>query len=512
VVGVLQALRDPLRVFTDFVVTPASYIVFTDGARYYAKNGSTGAVEYSDTDASNVFQYAVDKLKGVGGAVFIRSGVYVFSKSVRLWSGIHVVGEARGGVAIEVPGTKTSARGVTIRAKDTSVSHAFVIGGGDYCSEAYTDIELRNLWVDGAGVVKMSDNIRDCGGVSDAIIENVVAWYWRLYPSMASIYAIDIWNSLFMLIKHVWAIGGPVLRFAQNTSGFSGGNSVIEDIFSQATPSGVPNILVGNYGDVSTAINLLVFIRPQTLASGAGFWLDGETGIVRDVTIIGGNFENTPGLVLRGRVSRVFADMHYPWGMRLCKNTAGNTPALPLYFNGKIPYDGDGRIIVYESDCQTVAGARVLAGLPVVGTDLNLLPYVSFVYPSPATILLDIDGGVMDLTRTSVSGSGVYGADNAPLRHPSYVARVPAGTTLQPGVNRFYFYTFYAPKYTPPYPAVYKWSGWDQANLDVQARSGSFIAACNCWQVIVEVINRSGTAITLTSHLDMLILTYYVRW
>jgi len=380
-------------------VEEASYIVFTDGVKYYAKNGNTGMIEYVDTDASNVFQYASDKLKNIGGTIFVKTGTYVFSKSVRLWSGIHVVGEARGGTAIEVKGTKTSAQGVTIKAINTSISHAFVVGGGDYCDEAYTDIELRNLWVDSAGVVKMSDNVQNCGGVSDAIIENVVANYWRLYPNMASIYAIDIWNSLFILIKHVWAIGGPVLRFAQNTTNFNAGNSVIEDIFSHSAPSNVPNILVGNYGSENTAINLLIFIRPQTLGNGAGFWLDGEGGVVRDVTIIGGNFENTPGLVLRGKVGRVFADIHYPWGMRLCKNSAGNYPGLPIYYNGKVPYDSNGKIIIYESDCQTDAGTRLIAGLPTIGTDLNLLPFLSLTYPSPATILLNVAGGVQDLTK-----------------------------------------------------------------------------------------------------------------
>jgi len=43
----------------------ASYIVFTDGSKYYAKNGSTGMIEYSDTNASKVIQYAIDNAKGV---------------------------------------------------------------------------------------------------------------------------------------------------------------------------------------------------------------------------------------------------------------------------------------------------------------------------------------------------------------------------------------------------------------------------------------------------------------
>ena len=45
--------------------TTASYIVFTDGQMFYAKNGSTGIVEYSDADASKVIQYAIDNAKDI---------------------------------------------------------------------------------------------------------------------------------------------------------------------------------------------------------------------------------------------------------------------------------------------------------------------------------------------------------------------------------------------------------------------------------------------------------------
>jgi hypothetical protein len=38
-------------------LSPASYIVFKDASgRVYAKNGSTGIIEYSDVDASNVIR------------------------------------------------------------------------------------------------------------------------------------------------------------------------------------------------------------------------------------------------------------------------------------------------------------------------------------------------------------------------------------------------------------------------------------------------------------------------
>jgi len=42
-------------------ISTASYIVYTDGSKYYAKNGSSGQIEYSDTDPLNVLNYVVDK-------------------------------------------------------------------------------------------------------------------------------------------------------------------------------------------------------------------------------------------------------------------------------------------------------------------------------------------------------------------------------------------------------------------------------------------------------------------
>jgi len=57
---------------------PYSYIVFTDGARYYAKSGTTGQVELSSDDASVLLHTVVNRLKEKGGGrVFVRGGTYV---------------------------------------------------------------------------------------------------------------------------------------------------------------------------------------------------------------------------------------------------------------------------------------------------------------------------------------------------------------------------------------------------------------------------------------------------
>jgi len=61
-------------------VDEASYIVFTDGSKYYAKNGTTGMIEYSDADATKVIQYAIDKVgQAGGGKIVIKRGTYILT-------------------------------------------------------------------------------------------------------------------------------------------------------------------------------------------------------------------------------------------------------------------------------------------------------------------------------------------------------------------------------------------------------------------------------------------------
>jgi hypothetical protein len=74
----LQALRDPLKVFTDFALGPVSYIVLAVGGRYYVKNGGTGELEYSDVDAVKAIQYAINKVIDIGGGTVVLKGEFYF--------------------------------------------------------------------------------------------------------------------------------------------------------------------------------------------------------------------------------------------------------------------------------------------------------------------------------------------------------------------------------------------------------------------------------------------------
>ncbi|RLI00646.1 hypothetical protein DRO31_08325 [Candidatus Bathyarchaeota archaeon] len=61
----------------------ASYVIYKQGNVIYAKNGESGAVEFSGTDAATVIQQAIDHVadKG-GGKIFIRTGTYIVARSL----------------------------------------------------------------------------------------------------------------------------------------------------------------------------------------------------------------------------------------------------------------------------------------------------------------------------------------------------------------------------------------------------------------------------------------------
>ena len=76
-------------------LSPASYIVFKDASgRVYAKNGSTGMIEYSDADASKVIQYALNMLANLGGGrLFIKGGTYTITNYITVPDNVVIEGE-----------------------------------------------------------------------------------------------------------------------------------------------------------------------------------------------------------------------------------------------------------------------------------------------------------------------------------------------------------------------------------------------------------------------------------
>jgi len=77
----------------EHIVEP-TYIVFKEDSKYLARNGKTGVIDYSGTDASTVIQSVIDVLTN-GGLIFIKAGTYEISSSINVKSKITIIGEGR---------------------------------------------------------------------------------------------------------------------------------------------------------------------------------------------------------------------------------------------------------------------------------------------------------------------------------------------------------------------------------------------------------------------------------
>jgi len=110
-----------------------SYVVYTDGVRYYVRRGGSRSFEYVSDDAGDVINYAINNLSSSGGKIFVKSGIYsVKSQIVINKNAVMIEGEQLG--YGNVPGAKLVLDGDF---------HMITITGGTYF--AY----IRNLWLYG---------------------------------------------------------------------------------------------------------------------------------------------------------------------------------------------------------------------------------------------------------------------------------------------------------------------------------------------------------------------------
>jgi len=72
--------------------TEATYIVFIDGTKIYARNGQTGILDCSGTDASTIIQAAIDSIGQEGGTVWIKEGIYIIYHTIKIPSNITLTG------------------------------------------------------------------------------------------------------------------------------------------------------------------------------------------------------------------------------------------------------------------------------------------------------------------------------------------------------------------------------------------------------------------------------------
>ena len=88
---------DALCCMLDSGIITASYIIFHDNdspKNYYAKEGTTGKMEFSGTDANAVINDAISALGSNGGKIFFKSGEYIITSDITMPHNVFLIGEA----------------------------------------------------------------------------------------------------------------------------------------------------------------------------------------------------------------------------------------------------------------------------------------------------------------------------------------------------------------------------------------------------------------------------------
>ena len=147
---------------TDVIAYPeqtASYIIWTDGTNIYAKNCTTGQIEFSGTNASYIIQQAINNLPN-GGKIFIKKGIYTIFATINITKGITIEGEAQGddgtlgqaklirqfdGEIFRISGNRITLRNIHLIGRDSDTDWLIE------CSSTYRYITLTYLTLERNG-------------------------------------------------------------------------------------------------------------------------------------------------------------------------------------------------------------------------------------------------------------------------------------------------------------------------------------------------------------------------
>jgi len=234
---------------------PVSYIIYTDGTNYYAKNGDTGVVEFQGTIASSVIQSAINAMDE-GESLFIKYGTYNLNSVLNVTKGINIIGEGiiHDAVPYDMHGT--------ILKKSGNVF------SGSLATTKYNPI-IKNIGIDGIDQTGIGLTLRDFHG----ILENVIV--------MNCNYGIDI--------QDCWRLKSYNIRAYKNNYG------------GRLHTSGCSGIeFFGSDFNVNNVTGMIVEIGHAITFFGCDFEYNGVYGLsiegssVRGTGIIGCHFEANP--------------------------------------------------------------------------------------------------------------------------------------------------------------------------------------------------------------------------
>jgi len=143
----LNAVKPQLLQMPEITQQPYSYIIWTDGTNYHAKNGRTGQIDFSGADAGTVIQSAINALRSMGGIIYIKSGTY--SVTLSLYSGITLVGE---GISTTINGTINVIGTPGSQIQKVAIENMHITGSNvnGILAQYVTQLRIRNVVLDGS--------------------------------------------------------------------------------------------------------------------------------------------------------------------------------------------------------------------------------------------------------------------------------------------------------------------------------------------------------------------------
>jgi len=258
-----------------------SYVVYTDGVKYYVRKGGSGLPRYVSDDAGDVINYAISNLPDSGGRIFIKSGTYSVKTPIVInKTAVMIEGEQLGYGS--VPGAQLVLDGDF---------HMITITGGAYF--AY----IRNLWMDGNNRNYSAIYINNA---NDVTIEHNFIYRFN----NAFIHNVNFMHILRIIDNWIESGGGQGI--------WLGGTSTVETVFINNNYFfGVKNaVVIPTYpSDVFSVVISNNIIRQTTLdailvSKGALVVIEGnailDAGSASPNTYDGIKLENVSGVVVSG--------------------------------------------------------------------------------------------------------------------------------------------------------------------------------------------------------------------
>ena len=176
----LNAVKPQLLQMPELTQQPYSYIIYTDGTTIYAKNGATGQIDFSGTDASTVIQKAINNMTN-GGKLLIKAGLYIISSMIYINKSIIFSGEGYNTILKNQDYTNMNAM-IDVTAENVTIENLQIDGNK---AKIAVDSSYKNVGisVDASNVIIRNNYIHDTyldgvagSGISNIIVENNNIW------------------------------------------------------------------------------------------------------------------------------------------------------------------------------------------------------------------------------------------------------------------------------------------------------------------------------------------------